>query len=223
MRVRFGEWLLDRGRRELLRGEAAVPLTPKAFALLELLVDRRPNAVSKGEIYERLWPKTFVSEVNLSRLVFELRAALRDDSRLPRWIRTARGFGYAFAGAASEEPTAGAAAAREGGWCRLLFQNREVVLAEGGNELGRSNSSAVWLDSTSVSRRHACITVTGNKATLEDLGSKNGTFLRDTRVRETVSVADGDVIRVGAVEMTFRIVAPDVSTESGGLPDAGRR
>ena len=213
MSVRFGEWRLDLGRRELLRGDEAVALTPKAFQLLELLLDRRPDAVRKGEIYERLWPSTFVTEVNLSRLVFELRAALGDDSQRPRWIRTVRGFGYAFAGEALAE---GAAPARGGaGWCRLILSDREVLLAEGENVLGRSHRSAVWLDGTSVSRRHARITVRGDQAALEDLGSKNGTFRGDAPVGTPVALADGDLIRLGNVRMTFRIVPPEHSTEAG--------
>src|SRR5512143_1194121 len=86
MTFRFGEWALDRGRRELLRGQEPVPLTPKAFALLALLLENRPRVVTKPEIHDRLWPSTFVSEVNLARLVFEIRDALSDDARKPRWI-----------------------------------------------------------------------------------------------------------------------------------------
>lgn len=211
MSVRFGEWRLDLGRRELLRGDEAVALTPKAFQLLELLLDRRPDAVRKGEIYERLWPSTFVTEVNLSRLVFELRAALGDDSQRPRWIRTVRGFGYAFAGEALAE---GAAPARGGaGWCRLILSDREVLLAEGENVLGRSHRAAVWLDGTSVSRRHARITVRGDQAALEDLGSKNGTFVGAARIAGATPLADGDEIGVGSARMVFRASAAG-STET---------
>jgi DNA-binding winged helix-turn-helix (wHTH) protein len=215
MNVRFGEWVLDRGRRELLRGEQPVALTPKALALLDLLVEKRPKAVAKGEVYERLWPSTFVSEVNLSRLVFEVRAALEDDSRKPRWIRTVRGFGYAFAGAAEDERPPEPPRPTEAGWCRIILSDREVVLSEGENILGRSHAAAVWLDSTSVSRAHARIVVTGTRATLEDLGSKNGTFCSGRRLDVPTPLADGDMIFVGRVPMTFRIVPPEGSTATG--------
>jgi len=215
MNVRFGEWVLDRGRHELRRGEEPVAVTAKALALLDLLVEKRPNAVAKGEVYERLWPSTFVSEVNLSRLVFELRAALEDDSRKPRWIRTVRGFGYAFSGAAEDERPSRALPPPQAGWCRVVLSDREVILSEGENILGRSHAVAVLLDSTSVSRQHARITVKGDRATLEDLGSKNGTFCRGTRIGAPTPLSDGDALRVGKVPMTFRVVPPEVPTATG--------
>ena len=65
MRVRFGSFVLDFEARQLERGGHPVHLTPKALELIELLVERRPNAVSKAEIHDRLWPDTFVADVNL--------------------------------------------------------------------------------------------------------------------------------------------------------------
>ena len=59
---------LDDGQRRLLRGTAAVHLSTKAFELLQLLVARRPEAVSKRQIQDRLWPETFVSEGNLATI-----------------------------------------------------------------------------------------------------------------------------------------------------------
>ncbi len=76
MRVVFGECEFDSGQRVLLRHGSAVPLSPKAFQLLELLLDRRPEAVAKTELLERLWPETFVSDASLHNLVAEIRAAL---------------------------------------------------------------------------------------------------------------------------------------------------
>ena len=84
MRVRFGSFVLDFEARQLERGGHPVHLTPKALELLELLVERRPNAVSKAEIHDRLWPDTFVADVNLPVLVHELREALEDDPHEPR-------------------------------------------------------------------------------------------------------------------------------------------
>jgi DNA-binding winged helix-turn-helix (wHTH) protein len=103
--VRFGDCELDTGARELRRAGRAVALAPKAYQLLELLVEQRPKAVSKREIHDRLWPSTLVSEANLSALIFEIRAALGDDARRPRYVRTVRGFGYAFCGEGRATPT----------------------------------------------------------------------------------------------------------------------
>jgi len=65
-----------------------------------------------------------------------------------------------------------------------------------------------------VSRRHARIRVAGGQATIEDLGSKNGTFVADRRVDSPMPLADGDVIRVGSVPVTFKAVAAWGSTQT---------
>ena len=84
MRVRFAGFTLDEGRRQLLEGEADIHLSPKAYELLKVLLEQRPNALSKVELHERLWPSTFVSEVNLAALIAELRAALGEHGRFIR-------------------------------------------------------------------------------------------------------------------------------------------
>src|SRR5512134_3465844 len=98
MRLVFGECEFDSGRRVLLRHGSARPLSPKAFQLLELLLDRRPEAVAKTELLERLWPETFVTDASLHNVVAEIRAALGDAPRAARFIRTVPRFGYAFQG-----------------------------------------------------------------------------------------------------------------------------
>jgi DNA-binding winged helix-turn-helix (wHTH) protein len=95
--VRLGTFVLDSDRRQVMRGEAVVHLTAKAFDLLLLLVDEAPRVVRKAELHQRLWPDTFVSDAALGALVKELRRALDDrDPRTPI-IRTAHGVGYACA------------------------------------------------------------------------------------------------------------------------------
>jgi non-specific serine/threonine protein kinase len=96
MRLGFGDFVFDLESRELLRAGTAVPLSPKAFQLLGLLVQSRPRALSKGELQDGLWPGTFVVEKNLTNLIGEIRKALGDDAAEPRFIRTVARFGYAF-------------------------------------------------------------------------------------------------------------------------------
>ena len=96
MPASFGEFTLDQSRRLLLDGDKPVPLSPKAFQLLTILVEEAPRAISKKDLQEGLWPDTFVTEGNLAGLVRELRLALRDDRKEPRFIRTLYGFGYSF-------------------------------------------------------------------------------------------------------------------------------
>lgn len=102
MTVHFDAFSLDEGTRELRRRGDVVHLSPKAFELLVLLVERRPKAVSKDELHRTLWPASFVVAANLGNLVAEVRAALGDDARRPRFIRTVYGFGFAFCAAAAD-------------------------------------------------------------------------------------------------------------------------
>jgi TolB-like protein/DNA-binding winged helix-turn-helix (wHTH) protein/Flp pilus assembly protein TadD len=84
-----------------------IRLTPKAFDLLGALLETRPRALSKAEIRDRLWPQTFVTEATLASVVSELRGALGDDAKEPRFVRTVHGHGYSFSGTAVEEPAQG--------------------------------------------------------------------------------------------------------------------
>jgi DNA-binding winged helix-turn-helix (wHTH) protein len=213
MRLTFGRCLFDSGTREVSRDGRPVAISPKAFQLLEILIERRPNAVSKEQLHELLWPKTFVTDANLPNLVAELRSGLGDDARRPRIIRTVPRFGYAFSGEAGPEPGQGAPAPEHVVF-RLLWADREIALREGENILGRERDAAGWIDVYSVSRRHARIVVSGETATLEDLGSKNGTFLQGEAITKPCPLSDGDRLRIGTVEMTVRRYVGGVSTQS---------
>jgi DNA-binding winged helix-turn-helix (wHTH) protein len=100
VRFHFGPFTLDLDSRQLTNAGEEIHLEPKAFELLSALVLERPKALSKADLQERLWPGTFVAEANLSNLVAEIRAALGDPARAPKFVRTAHGFGYAFCGEA---------------------------------------------------------------------------------------------------------------------------
>lgn len=207
MTTTFGEYQLDDARRELLRLGVPVHLTPKAFELLRLLLERRPAAVSKAEIHDRIWPGTFVSDVNLATLVFEIRSAVSDDPHAPRFIRTVRGFGYAFCdGVTAWSPAA--AARRSTPHCRLIWGEREVALGEGENLLGRAPEAALWVDHGSVSRRHARVTITNGQAVIEDLGSRHGTRVDGAPIHEPAPLTDGARIELGSVSMLFRVFDP---------------
>jgi len=211
MRVQFGDFSLDRSTRQLLRGGEERHLEPKAFALLDFLLQRRPDAVSKTEIRDRLWPNTFVSESNLTGLVAQLREALGDDPRKPRFVRTVHGFGYAFSGpavgAAAPSPRAGAAP-------RVIWEKRIIPLQAGENVLGRDEQAEVRIDSPGVSRRHARIVVNAGRAVLEDLGSKNGTYVQEERLSGPAVLADGDTFRLGRLLLVYRSAALRGSTKT---------
>jgi DNA-binding winged helix-turn-helix (wHTH) protein len=215
MHVFFGDCEFDVGRRLLLRHGRAVPLSPKAFQLLEVLLDRRPEALSKAELLERLWPETFVSDGSIHNLVAEVRGALGDTPRATRYIRTVPRYGYAFCGEARAARAMGASRPGTSGAC-LVQGAREWPLPEGSNLVGRDRDCAIRLHSASVSRHHARIEVVRGQATLEDLESKNGTLLNREGVRQRTALKDGDEIQVGSVTMTYRILdqLPSTATHS---------
>src|SRR5688572_18778088 len=205
MQVRFGEFTLDTESRQLRRGAVERHLSPKAFELLRLLIENRPRALSKAELHERLWRDVFVSEATLSSLVAEVRGALGEKAEGGVFVRTVHRFGYAFKGDASEPaesaPPAGGAAR-----CWIIWESGQVALRAGDHLLGRDADVAVWLESPTVSRHHARIRITESDATIEDLASKNGTFLRGERVSTSTALKDGDEIRLGSVQVTFRSI-----------------
>jgi DNA-binding winged helix-turn-helix (wHTH) protein len=219
VRLRLGNLTFDCDTRQLLRGRTEVHLSPKAFELLKLLIDARPRALAKAELQERLWPDLFVSETNLASLVAEIRRALDDDAQRPRFVRTAHRFGYAFCGEAVTEGRPVEATPV----CWLLKDRRRMPLAAGENVLGREPEGGIALDSHTVSRRHARIIVSDEGAVLEDLRSKNGTFLREARVTRPTTLSDGDRIRVGSVVMHFRTASGSSTATWSERRDRSRR
>jgi DNA-binding winged helix-turn-helix (wHTH) protein len=215
MRLSFGDCVFDPDTREVFRAGRLLSISPKAFALLDVLIGSRPKAVSKADIYARLWPDTHVSEANLGNLVVELRSALGDDARKPRLIRTLARFGYAFSAKAAVdsgrergEPGAGDLA------YRLLWGRREIALDPGDNLIGRDREAIVWIDDESVSRRHAQITIGEDGASIEDLQSKNGTHVGGDRIRGPMRLSDRDVVKVGPATLTLRVLKRTGSTRS---------
>jgi DNA-binding winged helix-turn-helix (wHTH) protein len=213
MRVCSEDWVVDTRTRQVVRGGKTVHASPKAFELLSTLLAERPRAMSKAELLRRLWPDTFVTEASLASLVAEVRSLLGDTAREPRYVRTVQRFGYAFCGSVVTE-AGGLPAARAAGSARLVWEKRDIVLSPGENVLGRTPEALVWIDSVGVSRRHARILLTDAGAVLEDLGSKNGTYVNGVRLDRPHPLVDGDEIRLGSVRIVFRTFSAPLSTET---------
>ena len=214
MRVGFGTFVLDPETRELTRRGVAVPLSPKAYELLSLLVANRPKAMSKGDLLEHLWPDTFVVEKNLANLIGEVRNALGDDPSHPQFIRTVHRFGYAFRGTSSPAEPDAAAHRIDDAFFLVKWVNGRIRLGAGDHVLGRDPDVEIFLNHPGVSRRHAVVRVSADGAMIEDLGSKNGTFVGDQLLKGTRSLRDGDIIRVGSVELTLTMLQVQTSTET---------
>jgi DNA-binding winged helix-turn-helix (wHTH) protein len=213
VKSRFGPFTLDSGTRQLLRGDKEIHLGRKAFELLSTLLAHRPRVLEKDELQAALWPDSHVDSAGLNVLVGDLRRALGDDPKRPRFIRTVHGVGYAFCGAAvqADDGFAPHAAA-----CWLVAGDRTFRLSDGDNLIGRDPGCAVWIDADGVSRRHAAIVIDGvrNTVQLRDLGSTNGTFLGGSRVVQSIALNDGDEISVGSVALKFRRWFPERAPET---------
>jgi len=213
MQFAFGPFVLDTACRELRHEEVRRPLSPKALQLLVLIVERRPRPVSKAELMAALWPDTFVVEANVPNLVVEIRAALAE-GRAGGFVRTVHGLGYAFDGEVEER---GSESARPGAapalraMLVLTWRGGRAALGAGAHDLGRDPEAAVVLEHRSISRRHARIQVGGSGVLVEDLGSKNGTFLADRRVGLPVPLEDGDELRLGAVRLRVHAVGGEAT------------
>lgn len=173
MRLTFGRFVFDSRMRALSRDGAPVELSPKAFSLLEALVEARPAPVPNEVLYDRLWPKTFVEAGNLHNLVSEIRRTLGDQSH--QILRTARGVGYAFDARDAQVSTGVSPFV-------LWIGDRAIHLQPGEAIIGRDPAAAVVIDSSDVSRQHARLFVSDDHVTIEDLGSKNGTFVGSERL-----------------------------------------
>jgi DNA-binding winged helix-turn-helix (wHTH) protein len=220
MRVRFGDCLFDSATRRLVVAGREVHLQPLAFQLLQFLIENRPRVVSKQEIHEKLWTGTFVSDGTLTSLVAEVRSAINDEVRQPRFLRTVHRVGYAFCGEAAEVSDRGSTPVAAATSCWLIRGRRRYALAAGESVVGRDPGAPVSLADSSVSRRHAVIHVSEERVLVEDLKSKNGTFLGDERVHAPTPLADGDRVRFGSVELTFRQFAmPDSTRTAAGRAD----
>lgn len=204
--LRFGGFVFDAATRQLTRGGADVHLTPKAFDLLGVLLDAAPRVVPKSELHQRLWPKSFVSDATLVGLVKEVRRALDDRDRQAPIIRTVPRIGYAFCATTAR---ANAHLPAVSGW--IVVAGQRLPLRQGVNTIGRDPLSAVWINVASISRHHARIVCDGTRATIEDVGSKNGTAVANEALRATHELRDGDRITFGRVDAIY-------CTSESGIP-----
>ena len=209
MIYKFGDVQVDTAARQATRAGATSHLTRKAFDLLVQLIERRPDVLSKEEIHAYLWPDTFVSESSVQALISEIRQALDDGSR--SIVRTVHGVGYAFGVDVTEVVKEAKTSAPPRAW--LLADTWRLPLYDGDNVLGRGSDDVITIEAPGISRRHACISV-GARNTIEDLGSKNGTWLHDDRVTAPTPLADGDQVRLGSVLFTFRLARGVDSTDT---------
>jgi DNA-binding winged helix-turn-helix (wHTH) protein len=217
MRLKFQDCFLDLRARQLERGDEFVPLEPKMYQLLEVLIQRRPAVVTNNELDELLWPEVYVARTSLTRLVSELRAVLGDTPRDSHVIRTVYKTGYSFCADVICVPSAGTPPAT----IELVWKKQSLPLTDGEHIAGRDAECTLAIDATTVSRRHARITVVSGTATIEDLGSTNGTHVNGIRISEPTQLAPGNEVALGTEVMQVRVrntSALTVKVEPVGRP-----
>lgn len=210
MKVRFGSFVFDTGARELLQqppvtGAASRPihLSPKAFDVLQILVEQRPNVVGKEALLARVWADKIVEEANLAIAVGEIRKALGDDSKSPAIVVTVPRRGYRFAAQVVELDGRSLVEDTFLRWW-LTWNDKTLPLREGENLIGRHPASSVWVNATSVSRTHARIVISGGSVVIEDCGSRNGTLVEGKRITGRHTLVDGDTVVLGSETVIFR-------------------
>jgi DNA-binding winged helix-turn-helix (wHTH) protein len=209
---RLGDWLVLPSLNRLSRGEECHRLEPRVMDVLVALAAAGGRVIPPERLIDEVWARQFVAESTLTRAITLLRQALGDDVHQPRYIETIARRGYrVVAEVAPIVPAESVAAAPA---VAVLLGEQEIELGEGEHVIGRDTDVELRVDSLKVSRRHARIVVHGGRATLEDLGSKNGTFVRGRRLAAPVLLADGDEICVGGQVLVVRDLARCVSTET---------
>ncbi|HEX4439925.1 MAG TPA: FHA domain-containing protein [Thermoanaerobaculia bacterium] len=207
MAYRFGPFLYDQADRCLLRDGVEVPLTHKSRELLLLFLENPRRMLPRETIVESVWRETAVTDDAVGAQIAKLRRALGDAGG--EILKMVRREGYRWDAEVRVEDTAPRHPVRSvvpssGPRFRLILRDREIQLLDGPNVIGRDRDSAVWIDHESVSRRHAQVVVARGRARLEDLESRNGTFLNGRRISRGEPLSDGDTMRIGVIPIVFR-------------------
>jgi DNA-binding winged helix-turn-helix (wHTH) protein len=216
LRATFGPFTLDTTTRRLSRTGRPIPLSPKAFDALALLVAERPRVIDRATFRAHLWPGVHVSDGNLNVIVAEIRRALGESAREAALVRTVDRVGYAFDAIVVEHP-----AGAEGGTLSAKLPStghrsaRYAVVWSGGRAvvgfgiflLGRHPSCDVWVDVEGVSRRHARLRINSeSEVSVEDLGSTNGTFVAGSQIHGVAVVPSGGTIQLGPVDVAIQAI-----------------
>jgi DNA-binding winged helix-turn-helix (wHTH) protein len=220
--ARFGVFELNPRTGELRKRGARVRLQDQPFQVLTMLVERAGDLVTREEVRERLWSgSVFVAfDQALNNAIAKVRAALGDSAENPRFVETLERRGYRFlasvewAAAEGPLPPSARVSSRPATNVRLTTDDRTITLQDGTHVIGREPDAAVWIDSAVVSRRHAELIVHDGRVTIEDLGSRNGTFVNGTRPTGVSALVHGDEIRLGTLRLVVHVSTGQTATRT---------
>jgi DNA-binding winged helix-turn-helix (wHTH) protein len=212
---RLGDWLVEPSLDRITRDGQAVQLRPRAMDVLACLAAAAGKLATKRELIDAVWRTEFVSEHALTQVIAELRSALGDDARHPTYIENIPRRGYRLVSVVTPA-AASVPSSREASLpFKLHGENGDHPLIQGPNIIGRTAEAEICIDRTEVSRCHARIFVAGTTATIEDLGSKNGTYVNGERLEQPTLLNNGDEIWIGrsVARLRFLIEGEPTMTE----------
>jgi DNA-binding winged helix-turn-helix (wHTH) protein len=187
----FGLFLMDSEERLLMRSGHPVPLTPKAYDTLLVLVENHGRVVAKEELMKKVWPDAFVEESGLTRNISVLRKTLGDGSP-EKYIQTVPRRGYRFVLSVQKRVQTTPYLK----WVNSQGELETFSLTTDDTLIGRKTEADIVLTNPYVSRHHARIVRTDDGHTIIDLESSHGTFLNGTRIAEH-RLQSGDRIALG--------------------------
>jgi len=211
---RFGEFELDVAAYALRRNGQRIKLEQAPMDLLVLLVRKAGRLVTRTDMQAALWGgDVFVDhDAAINTAIRKIRRALDDDAEQPDFVETVVGKGYRFvADAVGMSPNS---LDHRLPTYLVTRGKQQFVLNTGENLLGRDPRATVYIEHPSVSRRHARISLDPTRAVLEDLESRNGTFVegRKVDVDAPIEIHDGAIIGLGPIAMTFVVLPAFAST-----------
>lgn len=202
--VRFGLFELDLKTGELRKRGGRIALQDQPFQVLAMLVAHAGDLVTREELRAALWPDAVFVDFDhgLNKAVGKIRRALGDLADSPRFVETLKRRGYRFIAPVERLEHTDSAPSANGRLSsarlvRFVWDDRAIPLPAGTHLIGRDPESAIWIDSSVVSRRHARLVIDELGVTLEDLSSHNGSFVNQERLAGVRRLLHGDEIRIG--------------------------
>ena len=143
--LRFGEFLLDRERHVVMKGGAAVALSPHLVDILDFLASQPGEIVTKDALLERFWRDVHVTENTLTRAIADIRKALGDEAGSPRYIQTAARRGYRFVATTTTAVHEEEDPFREWCWPARTGDARSATASRSGQRLRAGRGRDAWL------------------------------------------------------------------------------
>ncbi len=217
--LRVGEWSVEANANLIVRGAESVRLEPRVMNLLVFLATNAGEVISKDQIVDAVWDGAFISESALTRTIADLRKALGDDARNPRYLETISKRGYRLVAVVGHDADESVASVPDSRSRFMIVWNGRAHRIDGREFLlGRDPDCSLCISSNLVSRRHARLVLTSRGATIEDLGSRNGTRVNATLIDSPKELSEGDEIRIGSETLVFRDAESPATTHT----DLGR-